>query len=142
MDIFLDRLSSEQKLKQHMSIHEEGFEIKLRTKLEQVMAIDINEIDTNARELIMKKFDMKCDMCQTEFCSLNEAQSHYFSIHNNLRGYVKCCDIKLRDEGLVKEHIAYHIDPESYQSVSHIFNYTNLQFNFKEKISIFQMFCM
>lgn len=93
-----------------------GFESKLRSKLEQVMAIDINEIDSNKKDAIMKNFDMKCDNCQEEFQSLNEAQSHYLSVHNS-RGYVKCCDIKLREEVLVKEHVAYHIDPDSYQSV-------------------------
>lgn len=84
------------------------------------MAIDINEIDSKKKDAIMRNFDMKCDNCQEEFQSLNEAQSHYLSAHN-AKGYIKCCEIKLREEGLIKEHVAYHIDPDSYQSVFQTF---------------------
>lgn len=60
---------------------------------------------------------MKCDNCDTVFESLAEAQSHYIVKHEITRGYIKCCDIKLREEQVLKEHIAYHLDPEAYQLV-------------------------
>lgn len=49
-----------------------------------------------------------------QFQSLNEAQVHYFNEHNITRGYIKCCDMKLREDNIVKEHIAYHKNPELY----------------------------
>lgn len=109
------RVPSHQKLKQHQNVHEDGFDIRLRQKLEEVTAIDTNDVGPDEKEIIWKKFDLKCDECLVEFCALNEAQVHYLNEHNNNRGYIKCCDIKLREELMVKEHIAYHKNPDIYQ---------------------------
>lgn len=59
-------------------------------------------------------FDLKCDECPIEFQTLNEAQVHYMNVHNNNRGYIKCCDVRLREDCMVKEHIAYHKNPAAY----------------------------
>lgn len=108
------RLASELKLKQHLYVHEDGFEEKLRQKLDDITAIDINDVSPNEKDEIMSQFDLKCDNCTAEFQNLNDAQVHYFNEHNIARGYVKCCDMKLREENMVKEHIAYHKCPEIY----------------------------
>lgn len=91
-----------------------GFEDRLRQKIREVYAIDTSVIDDAAAAEVLKQFDMKCDECSATFESLNQAQSHYLSEHESMRGYIKCCDIKLRDENLVKEHITYHLQPEQF----------------------------
>lgn len=87
---------------------------------------------------------MNCDNCDTVFESLGEAQSHYILKHEIARGYIKCCDIKLREDQVVKEHIAYHLDPDAYESVV-VSDLKNSRFNFiatnySDIWFIFQMF--
>lgn len=79
-----------------------------------MLAIDINDIDDETKAAIMSNMDKKCDNCDTEFETLNDAHAHYFTAHNMPRGYLKCCDVKLRDDQVFREHIAYHLDPEKY----------------------------
>lgn len=112
--MFQFRLPSEQKLKQHLNIHEDGFDIKLRHKLDEITAIDTNDVKPDEKEAIWKRFDLNCDECKTEFKGLNDAQVHYLNEHNNSRGYIKCCNMKLREEHMIKEHIAYHKNPKIY----------------------------
>lgn len=108
-----------------------GFDEKLRSAFEEITAIDINDVSPEQRETIWKTFDRTCDNCDngsTQFDSLNEAQIHYLNEHNISKGYVKCCDMKLREESYVKEHIAYHNNPELYSygltdSRSHLFQF-------------------
>lgn len=99
-----------------------GFEARIRLKLDQILAIDCNDIDPDTKAAIIAKFDMKCDNCDAVFESLGEAQSHYIVKHEITRGYIKCCDVKLREEQVLKEHIAYHLDPDAYELV--VFSYT------------------
>lgn len=79
----------------------------------EVSAIDTS-IEEHERETIWKNFDLKCDECPITFETLNEAQVHYLNEHNNNKGYIKCCDMKLRDDHRIKEHIAYHKNPDLY----------------------------
>lgn len=92
-----------------------GFETRIRLKLDEMLAIDCNAIDDATKAAIVSNIDRKCDNCDTELQSLNDAHSHYFSAHDMSKGYFKCCDLKLRDEQVLREHIAYHLDPEKYQ---------------------------
>lgn len=89
-------------MKQHLNIHEEGFESKLRQKLDEITAIDINDVSPSERDEIMKQFDLKCDNCTVQLQNLNDAQVHYFNEHNIARGYLKCCDMKLREDVMVR----------------------------------------
>lgn len=89
-----------------------GFELRLRNKVDEIVAFDVNEIGSDQVEIHSKNFDMTCDQCTAQFQSLSEAQTHYFTSHDKARGYIKCCDMKIREEALVKEHIAYHFNPD------------------------------
>lgn len=67
-------------------------------------------------------FDMTCDVdnCITVFSSLSNAREHYLNVHTNRQGYIKCCDInccnlKLRTPFDVKDHVAWHKDPECFK---------------------------
>lgn len=91
-----------------------GFESNLRQKLDDIVGIDINDVSFEERDAIWQNFDRHCDDCSTEFESLTEAQVHYLNEHNNGRGYVKCCNMKLREDMMIKEHIAYHKNPDIY----------------------------
>lgn len=87
-------------------------EAKLQNRLEEVNALQV--IDSYKIEDYWNQFDMKCDNCPVEFQSLAEAQSHYVSEHQVQRGYIKCCDLKLREETVIREHISFHSNPELY----------------------------
>lgn len=76
--------------------------------------IDINAVDENQVEIILKKFDMSCDNCSMHFQTLNEAQVHYPKDHDIPKGYLKCCGMKFYVESMVKEHITYHSNPEDH----------------------------
>lgn len=60
-------------------------------------------------------FQMKCDLCDTQFNSLKMARSHYVSEHDVPYGYIKCCGIKLRANSVVLDHIQWHINPDKYK---------------------------
>lgn len=74
----------------------------------------MHDVEPEERDAIWAKFNLKCDECPTIFQELNEAQVHYLNEHNNSRGYITCCNMKFRDEFMIKEHIAYHKNPEIY----------------------------
>lgn len=61
--------------------------------------------------------DMSCECCPKVFDSLDEARNHYAAEHNIPKGFIKCCKHKLRTRYEVKEHLAYHSDPERYKYV-------------------------
>lgn len=62
-------------------------------------------------------FDMTCDMdrCATVFTSLSNARIHYLNVHSIPNGYVKCCDMKLKTQIDVNDHIAWHKNPASFR---------------------------
>lgn len=60
-------------------------------------------------------FDMTCDCCSTTFQTLDEGRAHYLSDHNNSRGYIKCCNVKLYYRCQVVGHINRHLDPDKYK---------------------------
>lgn len=91
-----------------------GFEEKLRQSLDEISSRDLSDVSAEERESIWMKFDRSCDNCSVQFETLQEAQVHYLNEHNNSRGYLKCCDMKLREDVIIKEHIAYHKNPSNY----------------------------
>ncbi|XP_055317609.1 transcription factor grauzone-like isoform X2 [Sitodiplosis mosellana] len=66
-------------------------------------------------KFIADHFDMKCDFCETVFRGYYEAREHYKEAHNEDKGYIKCCNVKLRERYLVKDHIKSHLEPEVFK---------------------------
>lgn len=64
-------------------------------------------------DYMLEHFDMKCDICTKIFKSFFEAKSHYAEEHNELKGYVKCCNKKMKEMWAVHDHISYHLNPDS-----------------------------
>lgn len=62
---------------------------------------------------------MSCDSCKKTFNSWNEARKHYANEHNNPKGYIKCCGIKLFYRCQVVQHLHRHLNPEKLK-------YTNI----------------
>lgn len=62
-------------------------------------------------KFIAENFDMSCDQCDTVFVSLYDARLHYKEKHNEKKGYIKCCQLKLREFWTVTDHIESHINP-------------------------------
>lgn len=63
-------------------------------------------------EYVQANFDMACDHCEMIFESLHDAKKHYILAHQEPRGYLKCCGIKLKTLLMISEHIDMHVDPE------------------------------
>lgn len=66
--------------------------------------------------MIPDYFDMKCELCEgVTFSDLTQAKSHYFQEHNIVRGYIKCCELKIKNFSELQEHIKWHSDPEIFR---------------------------
>lgn len=73
---------------------------------------------------MLQNFDMSCDFCTVKnFMSFSDVQSHYLDAHQFSKGYVKsCCDgKKFCLISQVKDHIDYHLDPNSLKCVKYLF---------------------
>ncbi|XP_031627535.1 zinc finger protein 883-like isoform X2 [Contarinia nasturtii] len=88
--------TSEVGLKHHMKGHTERNEAE----------------DSQMVKFIAENFDMKCDHCETVFNGFYDARRHYKELHNDDKGYIKCCNIKLRELCRVREHVLSHLDPD------------------------------
>lgn len=77
-------------------------------------------------------FNMNCDFGCMSFNSLKMASAHYTSEHNNKYGYVRCCDIKLRTNPHVMDHIQWHINPDTFRYVP-----VNKHLNYKQTFKFF-----
>lgn len=61
------------------------------------------------------RFDMTCDSCSKLFETLDEARSHYAVDHNNAKGYIKCCNVKLTYRCEVVRHLYRHLEPNKFK---------------------------
>lgn len=66
-------------------------------------------------EFIATNFDMSCDHCDAVLISLYESKNHYKECHNNEMGYIKCCNIKFREASIIRDHINFHWNPDSFK---------------------------
>lgn len=67
------------------------------------------------------RFDMSCDACPTSFDTLDEARNHYAVDHNNPRGYIKCCNVKLIYRCKVVKHLSRHLEPDRFRYMATYF---------------------
>lgn len=65
--------------------------------------------------VVTEYFDMNCDKCETTFSGFDEAKIHYQFAHNIARGYVKCCDLKLKEHKNYRGHILWHLNPNVFE---------------------------
>lgn len=70
------------------------------------------------KDIMDRNFNMNCDFCTRVFDSVKEARAHYLSEHDMQYGYVKCCNIKLRHNSIILDHIQWHIKPDTFKYVS------------------------
>lgn len=63
----------------------------------------------------MHLFNLKCDHCSFKFSSLNDARSHYATIHENQKGYIRCCNAKLKYRSEIISHLEVHLNPQEYK---------------------------
>ncbi|XP_055317606.1 transcription factor grauzone-like [Sitodiplosis mosellana] len=73
------------------------------------------EEDVDYINFMVEHFDMKCDFCETVFRGYYEAREHYKEVHNEDKGYIKCCNTKLRERCSVRDHIKSHLEPEVFK---------------------------
>lgn len=88
----------------------------------------INEEKYTPLELEMESktaeyFQMNCDLCLHQFCSWNDARSHYLDRHNILKPYLRCCNRKFFLRSRIIEHITFHVDPSAFQYVLNRFDW-------------------
>lgn len=63
------------------------------------------------------RFNLSCDNCSTVFETLEEARRHYPTEHNIAKGYIKCCNSKLKYPCEVVQHLSRHLHPEKFEYV-------------------------
>lgn len=78
--------------------------------LKKLSKMEITQMDVD--RAVGNDCDMTCDMCDSEFESLPEAQYHYLHEHNISDGYIKCCSIKYKTIEKLKKHLFWHLHPE------------------------------
>lgn len=66
-------------------------------------------------KFMRESFDMSCDLCAEVFVSVYHARRHYIQAHNMERGYIKCCNIKMRTLPVVMGHIEAHLNPNHFK---------------------------
>lgn len=80
-----------------------------------------NDLDTTKNQsdkfdhLISSYIDMQCEKCQYPFSTLLEARSHYRSAHNQRSVLVKCCQRRLSMPVQLRDHIKYHLNPDTFK---------------------------
>lgn len=92
-----------------------GFLNHMRKKHDEKTPAEIT--DNKYRDFMMETFDMNCDLCATTFQSFFDARSHYKDVHNDDKGYVKCCGLIFRQFSFVIDHINVHFNPATFKWV-------------------------
>lgn len=73
------------------------------------------DTDEDHKRFIAENFDMSCDHCDAIFISFHDARNHYKESHNDKKGYIKCCNIKLKELWIVTDHINSHLNPANFK---------------------------
>lgn len=117
-------------LKAHMKLHEESpdgervicdickkaFTSKIYLKKHLQWHMKGNQSDDEQyRKFIIDNFDRNCDQCDVVFTTFHDARRHYRDLHNEKKGYIKCCSIKLNEYWLVIDHINSHLNPKIFK---------------------------
>uniref|UniRef100_A0A1B0B678 Transcription factor grauzone n=1 Tax=Glossina palpalis gambiensis TaxID=67801 RepID=A0A1B0B678_9MUSC len=68
-------------------------------------------------EEIAKFMSLHCEQCNEEATNFTALNRHMRAEHN-VRGYVRCCNRKFRERGLLVEHIRAHLNPACYKQVN------------------------
>lgn len=67
---------------------------------------------------IRQFYKMFCDLCTSEqFHTFADANSHYRECHD-MRGYLVCCNVKIRRRNLLIDHIDKHLYPDMFRYVA------------------------
>lgn len=69
---------------------------------------------------IAENFDMTCDLCEAVFISFHDARNHYRDVHKEKKGYIKCCQMKLREIWIITDHINSHLNPNNFKYIRNI----------------------
>lgn len=75
--------------------------------------ISTTVIDTP--KVMLEYFDMKCDHCDVQFKTLEEAQYHYLKEHGIADGYVQCCGRRKNTIKDIREHLLWHLRSDLYK---------------------------
>lgn len=117
-------------LERHMKLHQRIGGLKSRSipcdichklyasadSLQRHKKVHANNLTENKlhNQFIADNFDLSCDLCSNTFTTFYEARQHYKEVHNEEKGYLKCCRTKLRSAADIREHIKTHLHPETF----------------------------
>lgn len=102
--------NAKRRLLEHLKVHQKNdAEMELKNQIANAEA----EID----RLIPNYMDMQCELCQYTFETLSEARSHYRSKHKRHTHLVKCCQLRLKIHGEIRDHIKFHLNPNEFKCV-------------------------
>ncbi|XP_055314042.1 zinc finger protein 62-like isoform X2 [Sitodiplosis mosellana] len=79
-------------------------------------SIETNSNESNGNDIEIPSYvDASCDLCPVKtFTSFREMQSHYLDIHK-LVGSVSCCQTKFSKLTHIRDHIAWHNNPDIFR---------------------------
>lgn len=91
--------------------------IKLKKEDTKVKTVRVT-IEKSSKQILLNQvreiFDMNCDFCGERSLTLPKAREHYRKQHSYPNGYIKCCNRKYRRLCRIKEHVEWHLDPNSF----------------------------
>lgn len=87
--------------------------VGLKKHLLRHMEVNTSE-ESQYDKFIKENFDLSCDKCDAIFLSFHDARRHYKELHNERKGYIKCCKIRLRELSMVTDHINSHMNPTNF----------------------------
>lgn len=104
------------KRKANYILNENVSKIKIKKKKTISITNFVKNLDEikNEEAQIRDYFKMECDICKCKFFKFLEAKAHYRTEHKT-RGYLLCCNRKYFHRGTVLDHIAFHVNPDSFK---------------------------
>lgn len=61
-------------------------------------------------------FKMDCNMCDQSYTTLGDLRSHYRIFHKRT-GYVVCCNVKLKSQSRILQHLEFHMNPDAFKCI-------------------------
>ncbi|XP_062533931.1 transcription factor grauzone-like isoform X2 [Armigeres subalbatus] len=96
------KFSTSKGLARHEKLHDEGSNVKRRTRV------------VDNEKIIAENINLECDSCQKKCDSFGSLQRHSSTEHSKL-AYVFCCGLRFNKKPRLIDHVLFHLDPTSFQ---------------------------
>ncbi|XP_058065823.1 transcription factor grauzone-like [Anopheles bellator] len=91
-----------------------GSEISKVSKLTPSQAEAHIDSELTNDQLVLRHYDLSCDLCLTPLTDFGELRKHYRYEHN-CSGYLLCCNKKIYKKCWMIEHLQLHLNPDAFR---------------------------